>query len=368
MFLLPLLLSADQTEKNLEELSNVHGVSGFEKPVRDILLKHWKQLGINCKIDGMGNLIGKYPDFSDKKPTVLVMAHMDEVGFLVTKVDERGFLRLQPLGVWVDYVTWAQKWTVGIGDKYITAISGMDPPHVLSDETSMPPVSLNMLFLDTGLDRKELMAMGARPGLPVTPAVKFEILKPGKRYAGKAFDDRAMLAVMLDLMKYIKNNKELFSKVNVVFAATVQEELGMRGARNVYSSLKPDLVLNLEAGIAKDYPTQFTQDCEPKLGSGPTIFIYDWSMMPNQNLVKALAAIAKANKIPMQWESEYNYGEDASCLQGAGQGMPAVNIGIPVRYAHSHIGIMDRDDYDNTVKLLIAAIVKFDKKSIDSMR
>ncbi|MCP3965426.1 MAG: M42 family metallopeptidase [Lentisphaerae bacterium] len=362
------LIWADATENVLAELSNAHGVSGFEKPVRKILEKQWKEQGINFEIDGMGNLVGKFSSYSAKKPTILVMAHMDEVGFLVTQINENGFLRVQPLGAWVTHVVWSQKWVIGTGSQYITAISGMDPPHVLADEFSIPPVDFSKMFLDTGLNKKDLQAMGIRPGLPVTPATKFQVLKANKRYAGKAFDDRAMLAVILDLMKYINSNKELLEKVNVVFAATVQEEVGMRGAQTVYASLKPDLVLNLEAGIAKDYPTQFTEQQPPKLGGGPTVFIYDWSMLPNPNLVAMIAKTAKNNKIPMQWESEYNYGQDASRLQSSGQGMPAVNIGIPIRYAHSHIGIIDRDDYNNTVKLLAKVISSLDTKTIKAMR
>ena len=240
----------------------------------------------------------------------------------------------------------------------------MDAPHVLSDFTKTPVANKGMLFLDTGFDKKTLISMGLRPGLAVTPAAKFEILVKNKRYAGKAFDDRAGLSVMIDIMKKINEDKSIGDKANIVFAATVQEELGMKGSKAIYESLKPDLVINIEAGIARDYPAQFTVEHEPKLGKGPAIFIYDGSMMPNQNFVESLGEIAKENKIPVQWELENYYGQDASCLQSSGEGMPAVNIGVPVRYAHSHIGIIDRDDYNNTVKLIISSIKKLDKDSI----
>ena len=361
------LSKADKTEDIIAELSNAYGVSGFEKPVRDILEKHWKSRKINYQIDGMGNLVGKSHNFSEKKPTILIMAHMDEVGFMTKKINNEGFITVNNLGGWLDHVVWSQQWVINVNGKYIPAISGMDAPHVLTDFTKTPVANKGMMFLDTGLTKAELDELGVRPGLPVIPDFKFKILKKNKRYAGKAFDDRAGLSVMLELMDAVNSDKNLTKKVNIVFAATVQEELGMRGSKAVYDSLKPNLVLNIEAGIAKDYPAQFTQENQPKLGGGPAVFIYDGSMMPNQNLVELISKVAIKNNIPMQWESENSYGQDASCLQSAGKGMPAVNIGIPVRYVHSHIGMMDRDDYNNTLLLLKKVILTLDQKSITKL-
>ncbi|KDO03575.1 M42 family metallopeptidase [Rickettsia tamurae] len=370
--ILPLIINpkvslGDDVEDKLAELCNANGVSGFEKPVRDILKQYWQKYGVNYKIDGLGNLIGKLPNHSDDKPTILIMAHMDEVGFILTKIDDNGFIRANALGGWLDHVIWAKEWVIQVGKQAILAISGIDAPHVLNDFTKTPVADRSMMFLDTGFTKEELLKMGVRPGLPIIPLSKFKILKKQKRYSAKAFDDRAGLAIMLDLMKLLQANKSLLDKINLVFAATVQEELGMRGSKAVYESLKPDLVINIEAGIAKDYPDQFTKDNEPKLGYGPSIFIYDGSMMPNQNLVKTIIDVAKKNNIPFQLEMENSYGQDASCLQSSGQGMPAVNIGIPVRYVHSHTGILDRDDYDNTLKLLKEVLFVLDRELIQQL-
>ncbi|MGC0371668.1 MAG: hypothetical protein DGJ47_000367 [Rickettsiaceae bacterium] len=359
---------ADTSLENLKKLCNAYGVSGFEGDVREILSKYWTENKIQYEIDGMGNLIGKFTTHSETKPTLLVMAHMDEVGFITSEIDDDGFIRVVPLGGWMDHVLWSQKWVIRTPDgQYITAVSGMDAPHVLSDFTKSPIANKNMLFLDTGLSKKELIDLGIRPGLAVIPDFKFQKLSE-TRYAAKAFDDRVGLAIILDLIRIINNDPKLLSKINVVFAATVQEELGMRGSKVVYESLKPNIVINIEAGIARDYPTQFTKNSIPKLGLGPAIFIYDGSMMPNQNLVHALGEISKKNTIPIQWELELSYGQDASCLQSAGKGMPAVNIGIPVRYAHSHIGIIDRNDYDNSIKLLKEVILHLDRNIINDLR
>lgn len=358
---------ADNTKDMLEKLCNAYGVSGFEQDIRDILIKYWKEQNIDYKIDGMGNLVGKFSSHANKKPTLLIMAHMDEVGFMTTKINDDGFINVNPLGGWLDHVIWSQKWVIRTpSGEYISAVSGMDAPHVLTDFTTTPPANKGMLFLDTGMTKQELANLGIRPGLPVIPDFKFQQLS-NERYAAKSFDDRVGLAMMIDIMKLINSDATFVKKINVVFAATVQEELGMRGSKAVYESLKPDLVINIEAGIAKDYPTQFATDNNPKLGHGPAIFIYDGSMMPNQNLVQKLEEVAHAYNIPVQWESENSYGEDASCLQSAGKGMPAVNIGVPVRYAHSHIGIIDRKDYDNTLKLLAKMILTLDADLIKTL-
>lgn len=355
---------ADQTQDTLATLCDAYGASGFEQDVRKLLINYWADQEVAYKVDGMGNLLGWQKKQSIDKPTILVMAHMDEVGFLVSKINDGGFISLNPLGGWVDHVLWSQKWAIRKPDgHYIYSISGMDAPHVLSDFTKTPHADKSMLFLDTGLSKSELIEQGIRPGMPVVPAQRFQVLH-GKKYAAKAFDDRAGLAVMIDLMRQINKDPSLLDQVNIVYAATVQEELGMRGSKTVYDSLKPDIVLNIEAGIARDYPTQFTKDDMPRLGMGPSLFVYDASMMPNQNLVQKIADVASLNRIPIQWELENSYGQDASCLQSAGKGMPAINIGIPIRYAHSHIGIMDRDDYDNTLRLLIHTIKALDKPTI----
>lgn len=359
-------LKALNSEKVLQQLTEAHGASGFEEPVRVHLKQYWSNYHINYEIDGMGNLIGRWPTNKGNRPKILIMAHMDEVGFLINKIDEKGYISVIPLGGWMDHVLWSQNWIIKKGEHEISAISGMDPPHVLTDFTKSPVADKKMLFLDTGLSKKNLVELGIRPGLPVTPDQKFKKLS-GKRFIGKAFDDRVGLAIMIELMESFSHNPDLIQDVDIVFAATVQEELGMRGSKAVYESLKPDLVLNIDAGIAKDYPVQFTKEDEPKLGQGPTLFIYDGSMVPNDRLVSFISNVATKNNIPIQWEAEVSYGEDASCLQTSGQGMPAINIGFPMRYAHAHVGMIDMDDYHNTIKLLLKTIASLNAENVKAI-
>ena len=344
--------NAYQKEDLLRTFSNLSGASGFEGPVRAQFIRYLKQMNQEYQIDGMGNVLLRFPA-KKNAIKVLIMAHMDEVGFLTQEIDARGFIRVVSLGGWLDHVLWDQEWEIHGGKTVISAVSGMDPPHVLTDFSKSPHATRDLFFLDTGLNKEELAQQGIRPGLPVTPAVSFKKWGNGL-YSGKAFDDRVGLALMIELIDTLRKENRMNADVEIQFAATVQEELGMRGSKVVYALLKPDLVVNLEAGIAHDYPQQFSKYSTPVLGKGPALFVYDNSMIPNQGLVKKLSETAQQNNIPFQWEIENFYGEDASCLQTSGSGTAAINVGVPIRYVHSHHGVMAQKDYDLTFKLLIA--------------
>jgi len=321
----------------VEVLSNLPGASGFEKPVRDFVLGQLEPLNGVSKIDGMGNLLFTFGAKNPKNKTVLFMAHLDEVGFITTEIDNEGFIKAQNLGGWLSHVIWSQRWLIQTPKGSIPAISGIDPPHVLSNFDKPPALTRAQFFLDTGLDKTELVRQGFRPGLSVVPDVKFK--KIGRFYSGKAFDDRLGVASLLQVAKILSKEKRLQSNVNLAFAFTTQEELGMRGSKVVASSLAPDIVFNIDAGVAHDYPVQFAKNKGPKLGGGPSLFVFDGSMVPNQTLLTLLVSVAKANHIPFQWESEVSYGEDGSSVQQTGGGSATVNIGIPIRYIHSHLSL-----------------------------
>ncbi|KTC87818.1 M42 family metallopeptidase [Legionella drozanskii] len=346
-------MSKNLSEQILSEFSNLHGVSGFESEVRNEFVRHLKQLDLDYQIDKLGNVTGRVQ--KNGQLSVLIMAHMDEVGFLTQHVDEQGFIRAIPLGRWVDHILWDKEWLVHIENQSFVAYSGMDPPHI-SGLYKNQLIDINKLFFDTGLTKKEIIDKGFRPGLAITPATRFKTFANGEFYSGKAFDDRVGLALIIELLTLIKKEPSIANKLEIQFAATVQEELGRRGSRVIYSTLKPDIVINLEASIAQDYPEQFSNTHLIYLGKGPALFAFDGTMIPDQSLLNYIAAIAHANKIPFQWEVEDSYGEDASCLQKSGHGVPAVNIGIPMRYAHSHHSVMRKLDYQLTLKLLFLCL------------
>jgi len=365
-FLAASLSEADETERLLEELTNAHGVSGFEGPVRDILRREWKDLLTDLHTDGLGNLIGSLPGNSDS-PRVLLMAHMDEVGFLVRHIDENGYLYIHNVGGYFDQSVLTQRLSILTARGEVLGYTGMKSGHILRPDERDRMIPLQDMFVDVGASsRAEAEAMGLRPGLPVAYATRFEVLNGTRRYLAKAWDDRVGLAVITEALRQLRSRPH---PNNLQVAATVQEEIGLRGASVVTATTSPDIVINLEIGIASDFPLLTSKALsQEELGKGAGIFVFDGSMIPNNNYVEWILRLADENTILVQFESVTGYGEDAAMIQKSARGVPAVNIGIPTRYGHSQSGVIDRADYDHTVALVVKMIERLTAAEVASLR
>jgi putative aminopeptidase FrvX len=365
-FLAASLSEADETERLLEELTNAHGVSGFEGPVRDILRREWKDLLTDLHTDGLGNLIGSLPGNSDS-PRVLLMAHMDEVGFLVRHIDENGYLYIHNVGGYFDQSVLTQRLSILTARGEVLGYTGMKSGHILRPDERDRMIPLQDMFVDVGASsRAEAEAMGLRPGLPVAYATKFEVLNGTRRYLAKAWDVRVGLAVITEALRQLRSRPH---PNNLQVAATVQEEIGLRGASVVTATTSPDIVINLEIGIASDFPLLTSKALsQEELGKGAGIFVFDGSMIPNNNYVEWILRLADENTILVQFESVTGYGEDAAMIQKSARGVPAVNIGIPTRYGHSQSGVIDRADYDHTVALVVKMIERLTAAEVASLR
>jgi putative aminopeptidase FrvX len=358
--------AADDTERLLEELTNAHGVSGFEGPVRDILRREWKDLVTDLHTDGLGNLLGTLAGSSDS-PRVLLMAHMDEVGFLVRHIDESGYVYIHNVGGYFDQSVLTQRLSILTARGEVLGYTGMKSGHILRADERDRMVPLADMFVDVGASsRAEAEGMGIRAGLPVAYATKFEVLNGTRRYLAKAFDDRVGLAVITEALKRLKGRAH---PNQVMVAATVQEEIGLRGASVVTASTSPDIVINLEIGIASDFPLLTSKALsQEELGKGAGIFVFDGSMIPNNQYVEWILRLADENTIAVQLESVTGYGEDAAMIQKSAKGVPAVNIGVPTRYGHSQSGVIDRFDYDRTVDLVVRMIEKLTASEVAALR
>lgn len=364
-------LSAQTSARSLtllEELTTAHGPSGFEGPVRAILKKEWSNLLSDLRVDGMGNLLGDLPG-RDGGPRILLMAHMDEVGFMVRFVDESGFVYFNPVGGYYNQSLLTQRMSIMTPSGLVVGFTGFKSGHAFQGNERNELVPLRDIFIDIGArSRQEAMEQfGIRPGLPITYHTQFQDLNGTGRYLAKAWDDRAGLAAITEVIEQLQDRTH---PNTVVVAATVQEEIsGRRGASVVYESLKPDIVLNLEIGIASDFPLKTSRkEAQGELGGGASIFVYDGSMIPNQHLLEWILEVASDAGIPYQFESVSGYGEDAAVLQRSGQGVPAINLGITTRYAHSQSGIIDLEDYRNMVELLTALVSGLTQERVDSIR
>lgn len=347
-------LTRERSELLLAELSNASGASGFEQPVRQVLVPKWQKSLSHVEIDRMGNLKGDLAG-PPGSPKILFMAHLDEIGMIVRDIDAQGFVRVDAIGGILNQALVTQRWKIETTEGPVVGYSGLEAKHSVQDQYTKQQPTIEDLYLDVGAkDRDDAMTrLHLRPGLPIVPDTKFVRLNRGDLYLGKAFDDRAGLAALTEAAAELRG-KQLLSSFS--FAATVQEEVGLRGAGTLAKTANPDVVINVEAGIAKDFPHLLSKWPEerPKLGKGPTVFVYDRSMLPNNKLVELVLKTAKRHQIPVQFELGYHYGEDAARLQQAAGGVPTINLGIPVRYAHTQSGVIDASDYQNLVKLLVA--------------
>jgi putative aminopeptidase FrvX len=357
----------DGVVRLLEELTNAHGAPGFEGPVRNILRREWQGLLSDLRTDGLGNLLGTLRG-QVEGPRVLLMAHMDEVGFLVRHIDDNGFIYFHGVGGYFDQSVLTQRMAILTPKGIVVGYTGMKSGHILrpSERTEMVPIE--SMFIDIGArSRQEAVEQfGVRPGLPIVYDADFQVLNGTSRYLAKAWDDRVGLAVITEALKQLKTTSHPNS---VHIAATVQEEIGLRGAAVVHESTKPDIVINLEIGIASDFPLLTSPTLsQESLGKGPSVFVFDNSMIPNNNLVEWIIKVARESKIPLQFESVSGYGEDGAALQKAATGIPAVNIGVPTRYGHSQLGVIDRADFDNTVKLIVQMVQRLSAAEVKAIR
>jgi putative aminopeptidase FrvX len=357
----------DRVVQLLAELTNAHGAPGFEGPVRNILRREWQGLLTDVQTDGIGNLLGTRKG-QREAPRVLVMAHMDEVGFLVRHIDQNGFIYFHGVGGYFEQSVLTQRMAILTPKGVVVGYTGMKSGHILrpSERTQMVPIE-NM-FIDIGAKSREeaVENFGVRPGLPIVYHGEFEVLNGTSRYLAKAWDDRVGLAVITEALRQLQTSSH---PNTVVVAATVQEEIGLRGASVVYPTAKPDIVINLEIGIASDFPLLTAPTLSQEaLGKGPSVFVFDNSMIPNNNFVEWIIRTARDSGIPLQFESVSGYGEDGSILQKSATGIPAVNIGVPTRYGHSQLGIIDRADFDNTVRLIVQMVQRLSASEVRAIR
>lgn len=357
--------SADETETLLRELTHAHGVPGFEDSVRSILKRAWGGLLGDLRTDGIGNLIGTLEGRAGS-PRVLLMAHMDEVGFLVRYIDDSGFIYFHAVGGYFEQSVLTQRLAILTAKGPVYGYTGMKSNHILRPEEKDRMIPLADMFIDIGVSsRAEAQRMGIRPGLPITYDSEFRELNGTGRYLAKAWDDRVGLAVITQALYRLKGRSH---PNNVQVAATVQEEVGLRGAAVVAAATRPDILINLELAVAGDFPLLTSPTLsQTRLGGGPSIFVYDGSMIPNNKYVDWIIQLAKDAGIAIQLDSVSYLGQDASEIQKQGRGVPAVTIGVPTRYAHGASGVIDRADYDRTVELVVAMIEKLSAPALASI-
>ncbi len=356
----------DGVERLLEELTNAHGPTGYEGPVRAIMRREFAPLADEVTTDGLGSVIARL-DGSADGPRIMLAAHMDEVGMIVKRITPDGYLKFQTLGGILSQALINQRYLIRTRTGTVLGITGLKTPHVMSGDERSRLIPTDQIFIDVGATSREdaEKRLGIRPGDPVAPDSRFARLNDPKLYVGKAWDDRIGLAVEIEVLKRLKRKPA----PNTVFAAaTVQEEVGLRGAQTSSHIIQPDIGLSIEVGVAGDYPGISPDEAQEKLRAGPGIFLHDSSMLPNRKLRDFVADVAADMGIPLQLEVLSGYGEDGAQMQRAYSGAPAINITVPTRYLHNHNGVLHRDDFDRAVDLVTEIVRRLDRKAVDEIK
>ncbi|MBT2754503.1 M42 family metallopeptidase [Mesobacillus foraminis] len=352
----------DETLTMLKDLTDARGIPGNEREVREVMTKYIAPYSDELTTDGLGSLIAKQ---GENGPKIMVAGHLDEVGFMVTNIDEKGFLRFQTVGGWWSQVMLAQRVTVVTRKGDVTGVIGSKPPHILSPEARKKPVEIKDMFIDIGaVSKEEAEEWGVRPGDMVVPYFEFTVMNNEKMLLAKAWDNRIGCAIAIDVMRQLKNEKH----ENIIYGVgTIQEEVGLRGARTSAQLIQPDIAFGVDVGIAGDTPGVSNKEAMGKMGDGPQIILYDASMVSHKGLREFVTDVADELKIPYQFDALPGGGTDSGAIHTSNRGVPSLSITIATRYIHSHAAMLHRDDYENAVKLIVEVIKRLDRETVDKI-
>jgi len=336
----------------LEKLSNANGVTGREGEVRELMKKYLKPYVDETREDKLGNLI-TFKKGNKDAPTVMLAAHMDEVGLMIKNIKKKGFLQFAKVGGIDDRVLLAQKVIVHTDKGPLTGVVGSKPPHIQTEEEQKKVVDADRLFIDVGAkDKEEAEKMGVQVGDVVSFDTKF--VQIGENVVlGKALDDRVGCAMMVETLRRLQK-----VDCNVYAVGTIQEEVGLRGATIAAFQVAPDVCIVLETTVAGGMPGVEEGKAPAKMGEGPVVTVADAGLIAHPKVLRLLIDSAKENKIPYQLETGIRGSTDAARISLSREGVPSGVISVATRYIHSPAAILNLDDAEKAVKLAVAAIRK----------
>lgn len=328
----------------LKILSETPGAPGFEDKIRDVVIAEITPYVDSVTVDNMGNVTAFRKGASDTK--LMCAAHMDEIGFIVTHIDDNGFLKFAPLGGFDPKTLTAQRVIVH-GKKDIIGVMGSKPIHVMSPEERDKKVKLTDYFIDLGMS-KEAVDEIVEIGSPITR--ERELIEMGDCVNGKSLDNRISVFVLIEAIKLLKQKELPYS---TYFVFTVQEEVGLRGAQVATIQIQPDIAIAIDTTIAYDLPGSTPSEQVTKLGKGPAIKIMDASVVTHPKIVKHMKQVAIDNSIPWQPEILQAGGTDTAMLQKmVAGGAIAGALSIPTRHLHQVIESAHKQDVEQAIIFL----------------
>lgn len=347
----------------LQELTEAHSVSGHEDEVRAIFTDELTDIG-PLAADRNGSVICAQ---TNEGPRVLIAGHMDEVGFMAQNLTPDGFIQFVPIGGWWPQVMLAQRVQILTrGGEKILGVTGSRPPHHIPAAQRDNAIPVEAMFIDVGAtSRRELVEdFGISIGDPIAPWSPFtSLFRPG-RFMAKAFDNRVGMACVIQAAQELAGTDH---PNELIFAGSVQEEVGLRGAKTLANFVKPDVAIVLEGPPADDTPGFNHSESQGKLGGGVQIRLYDPTAITNPRLADLVIETARRANIPFQVTVRRSGGTDAGSFHLANHGVPSIVLGTPARYIHSHNAIIDIDDYLAMLQLTIALAENLDETAVDSL-
>lgn len=348
----------------LKQLSETAGVSGFEGPIKALLKKRLQTVA-DVSYDQLGSILFTKAG-ADHHPRIMLASHMDEIGFLVKHITKEGFLKFTTLGGWWEQVMLGQRVTVHSHKGLFPGVIGSKPPHILSPEERKKVVEKKDMYIDIGAaDEAEVKErFGICPGDVVTPYAPFTVMGNDRFLLGKAWDNRIGCAVMVRVLEELALEEH---PNTVIGAATVQEEVGLRGAQTSVKLASPDIAFVIDTCVAGDTPGVTPDIAAGKLGAGVAITFFDASMIPHTALRDFVIETAKKENIPYQLSFSEGGGTDGGRIHMYEAGVPTLVISLPTRYIHSHQSMIHRDDYEAAVRLMRAVLRKLNKEALEAL-
>jgi endoglucanase len=329
----------------LEDLTNVHGISGQEDEVREYIKNNIERFVDEIKVDSMGNLIA-FKKGSKSNLKVMLAAHMDEVGFMVTGFGEMGSIKFKPVGGIDSRVLPGKR--VLVGEKKLPGIIGVKPIHQQEVTERTTVIPMNRLFIDIGRDKKEEVEKKVVLGDMISFDTRYEEFGEGSIRA-KALDDRVGCAILMEILEGTYD-------CDLYACFTVQEEVGLRGAEIATYQVKPDLAIVLEGTTCSDLPEIPKHEQSTVLGEGPALTIMDGSSIVDKPLIRYIEECAIRHSIPYQFKQTVSGGNDAGKIQRSREGVRVAVVSVPVRYIHSPVSVMKKSDYENMKNLMLRVL------------
>jgi putative aminopeptidase FrvX len=341
----------------LKRLTQACGVSGNEKEVRDIIIEEIKDHVDSYYVDKLGNII-TYKKGKETGPKVMLAAHMDEVGLIVSSINESGLIKFKPVGGIDDRVLLSK--VVYIGSNKVKGVIGSKPIHLQEPGERNSAIKYKQLYIDIGVKNKDQAERLVNIGDYVTFDPSF--VEFGNSYIkSKALDDRVGCAVLIDILK-----KQWDCPIYGVFS--VMEEIGLRGAGVAAYDIEPDIALVLEGTTCSDVPGLESHEQATMLGKGPAISLMDMTSYFNRDLREFITKVAKDNDIPYQYRKTTFGGNDAGKIHLTKEGVTVATISVPCRYIHSPVSVASLDDYHNCIKLLNLVLSEIEKGGFKHVR